>query len=61
MNYREYRRKFKRFVQGMITEQEFRAYLYCSLSKQDLMTLVIAGAKNLQKSVAIGEPLDVEC
>ena len=45
----------------MITEQEFRAYLYCSLSKQDLVALVLAGAKNLQKAVAIGEPLDVEC
>jgi hypothetical protein len=45
----------------MITEQEFRAYLYCSLSKQDLITLVLAGAKNLHKAVAIGEPLGVEC
>jgi hypothetical protein len=45
----------------MITEQEFRAYLYRSLSKQDLIALILAGAKNLQKAVAIGEPLDVEC
>jgi hypothetical protein len=45
----------------MITEQEFRAYLYASLSKDDLMNLVVHGAKNLRHAVAIGEPLNLEC
>jgi hypothetical protein len=45
----------------MITEREFRTYLFCSLTKEDLIHLVVLGAKNLQHAVAIGEPLNLEC
>ncbi len=55
----EYQRKYKRFVQGILSEAEFRQYLTLALSKDDLIDLVLAGAKSLQRAVAIGEPLEV--
>jgi hypothetical protein len=55
----EYQRKYKRFVQGVLSEAEFRRYLALALSKDDLIDLVVAGAKSLQRAVAIGEPLEV--
>ena len=61
INPREYRLKYKRFVQGIISEDEFKQYLFLSLSKEDLMQIVIAGAKSLRKAVSIGESLGVKC
>ena len=57
---REYRGKYKRFVQGVISEEEFRRYLTLSLSKKDLVEIVVSGAKSLRKAVAIGEPLEIK-
>ena len=57
MDPRRYRRKYRRFVQGLISEDEFRRYLTLSLSKKDLIDLVVSGAKSLRKAVAIGEAL----
>jgi hypothetical protein len=52
--------KYKRFVQGIISEEDFRKYLVLSLSKSDLINLVVSGAKSLKHAVAIGEPLGIE-
>ena len=57
---REYQSKYKRFVQGVISEEEFRRYLTLSLSKKDLVEIVVSGAKSLRKAVAIGEPLEIK-
>ena len=57
---REYQRKYKRFVQGVISEEEFRRYLALSLSKEDLIDIIVSGAKSLRRAVAIGEPLEVK-
>ncbi len=59
INSREYQRKYKRFVQGVISEEEFRRYLALSLSKDDLIDIVVSGAKSLRRAVAIGEPMEV--
>lgn len=56
----EYQRKYKRFVQGVISEEEFRRYLLLSLSKEDLINIIVAGAKSLRRAVAIGEPLEAK-
>jgi hypothetical protein len=56
----EYQIKYRRFVQGLISEEDFRSYLVISLSKDDLINIIIAGAKSLRKAVAIGEPLEVK-
>jgi hypothetical protein len=61
INPREYQLKYKRFVQGIISEDEFKQYLFLSLSKEDLMEIVIVGAKSLRKAVSIGESLGVKC
>lgn len=53
--------KYKRFVQGIISEEEFRKYLVLSLSKNDLIDIIVSGAKSLKKAVAIGEPQGIEC
>jgi hypothetical protein len=55
----EYMRKYKRFVQGLISEDAFRSYLILSLSKGDLIDLIVKGAISLKKAVSIGEPLKV--
>ena len=60
MDLHEYQRKYKRFVQGVISEEEFRRYLTLSLSKQDLIDIVVSGAKSLRKAVAIGETLEIK-
>jgi len=60
MNPQKYRRKYRRFVQGLISEDEFRRYLTLSLSKKDLIDIVVFGAKSLRKAVAIGEALEIE-
>lgn len=60
INSREYQRKYKRFVQGLISEEEFRRYLALSLSKEDLINIVVSGAKSLRRAVAIGEPMEVK-
>jgi len=52
---REYERKYKRFVQGLISEETFRSYLLLSMSKKDLIDIVVSGAKSLRRAVAIGE------
>lgn len=54
----EYDRKYKRFVQGLISEESFRRYLIFSLSKKDLVEIIVAGAKSLRRVVAIGESLE---
>jgi hypothetical protein len=54
---REYERKYKRFVQGLISEEDFRRYLTLTLAKEDLIEIVIASAKALRNAVAIGEVL----
>jgi hypothetical protein len=56
----QYQKKYKRFVQGLISEDEFRRYLTLSLSKNDLINIVITGAKSLRKAVAIGEAVEIE-
>ena len=56
----EYKIKYRRFVQGLISEKDFRTYLYVSLSKDNLIDIIIASAKSLRKAVAIGEPLEVK-
>ena len=48
--------KYRRFVQGVISEEEFRRYLTLTLSKEDLINLIVAGAISLRMAVAIGEP-----
>jgi hypothetical protein len=55
----EYQQKYKRFVQGVLSEAEFRRYLALSLSKDDLINIVVSGAKSLKRAVAIGEPIEV--
>lgn len=60
-NSREYQLKYKRFVQGVISEKEFRRYLVLALSKENLIDIVVAGAKSIKRAVSIGEPLGVEC
>jgi hypothetical protein len=60
INSREYQRKYKRFVQGVISEEEFRRYLALSLSKEALIDIVVSGAKSLRRAVAIGEPMEVK-
>ena len=57
-NRREYERKYKRFVQGLISEDSFRQYLLLSLSKNDLADIIVLGAKSLRRAVAIGEVLE---
>jgi hypothetical protein len=54
----EYDRKYKRFVQGLIPEEDFRRYLLFSLSKKDLANIIVSGAKSLRRVVAIGESLE---
>lgn len=53
-----YRRKFKRFVQGMISEDDFRTYLMLSHSKKDLVDIIFQGALNLRRAVSIGELIE---
>ncbi len=55
---REYERKYKRFVQGLISEESFRSFLFLSLSKKDLIDIVVSGAKSLRRAVAIGEVVE---
>ena len=55
----EYTRKYKRFVQGLISEEEFRWYLTLSLSKADLIDIILHGATSLRHAVSIGEPLEI--
>jgi hypothetical protein len=57
----EYHMKYKRYVQGIISEEEFRRYLVLSLSKNDLIDIIVSGAKSLKRAVALGEPLGIEC
>jgi len=52
---KEYQRKYKRFVQGLISEEDFRRYLMLSLSKEDLIDVIVSGAKSLRSAVSIGE------
>jgi len=54
----EYDRRYKRFVQGLISEESFRRYLLLSLSKKDLVDIIMSGAKSLRQVVAIGEVLE---
>jgi len=54
---REYEHKYRRFVQGLISEEDFRRYLTLTLAKEDLIEIVIASAKALRHAVAIGEVL----
>lgn len=56
----EYQRKYRRFVQGMISEEDFRKYLALSLSKKDLIDIIVSGAMSLRNAVAIGEPLKIK-
>jgi len=58
MDYSEYQRKYKRFIQGLITEEDFRKFLELSLSKRELIEIVISNAEALRKAVAIGEPIE---
>ena len=58
MDYSEYQRKYKRFIQGLITEEDFRKFLELSLSKRELVEIIISNAEALRKAVAIGEPLE---
>jgi hypothetical protein len=60
INSREYQQKYKRFVQGVISEEEFRRYLALSLSKEALINIIVSGAKSLRRAVAIGEPMEVK-
>ena len=60
INPSEYQVKYKRFVQGVISEDEFRRYLTLSLSKKDIIDIVVSGAKSLRKAVAIGKVVEVE-
>jgi hypothetical protein len=60
INQHEFNLKFKRFVQGVISEDEFRRYLHLCLSKEDLIEIVMSGARGLKSKVAIGEPLDIK-
>ena len=60
INSHEYQRKYKRFVQGVISEEAFRRYLALSLSKEDLINIVVSGAKSLRRAVAIGESMEVK-
>lgn len=55
----EYRRRYKRFVQGLISERDFRRYLTLSASKAELIDIIVHGAKSLRAAVSIGEPLKV--
>ena len=57
MDYSEYQRKYKRFIQGLITEDDFRKFLELSLSKKELVNIIVSNAKALRKAVAIGEPM----
>jgi len=57
---KKYRKKYRRFAQGLISEDEFRRYLTLALSKKDLIDLVVAGAKSLRKAVSIGETVEIE-
>lgn len=54
---REYERRYRRFVQGLVAEEEFRRYLTLTLSKEDLIEIIIASAKALRNAVSIGEVL----
>jgi hypothetical protein len=53
----EYQQKYRRFVQGMISENEFRRYIFTQLSKDDLIEILLSSAKSLREVVAIGETL----
>ena len=44
----------------MISEDEFTRYLTLSLSKKDLIDIVVSGAKSLRNAVAIGEVREIE-
>ena len=57
---REYKIKYKRFVQGLISEDEFRTFLTLSLSKSEMIDIIVTGAKSLRRVVAIGEHLQVK-
>jgi hypothetical protein len=57
---REYQQKYRRFVQGLISEEDFKRYLVLSLSKEELIDIVITGAKGLRRAVAIGEPIELK-
>jgi hypothetical protein len=56
----EYVSKYKRFVQGIISEDDFRRFLMLSLSKGDLIDLIIHRALSMKRAVSIGEPLQVK-
>ena len=56
----EYKKKYKRFVQGLISEDEFRTFLTLSLSKSEMIDIIVTGAKSLRRVVAIGEHLQVK-
>lgn len=53
----EYEHKYRRFVQGLISEEDFRRYLVLTLSKENLIEIVIESAKALRNAVSIGEIL----
>ena len=44
----------------MISEDEFKRYLTLSLSKEDLIDIVVSRAKSLRNHVAIGEVQEIE-
>ena len=52
--------KYRRFVQGVISEEDLRRYLTLSLSNEDLIDIVVSSAKSLRRAVAIGETLEAE-
>jgi hypothetical protein len=57
---REYKIKYKRFVQGLISEDEFRTFLTLSLSKSYMIDIIVTGAKSLRGAVAIREYFEVK-
>jgi hypothetical protein len=52
-----YQQKYRRFVQGMISEDEFKRYIFTQLTKDDLIEIIVSSAKSLREAIAIGEPL----
>jgi len=44
----------------VISEDEFRRFLILALSKNDLIEIVVSGAKSLRKAVSIGEVLEID-
>ena len=57
---RKYRRKYKRFRPGSDIRRGVQEILTLSLSKNDLIEIVVSGAKSLRKAVAIGETLEIK-